>query len=111
MLQVFRWACVFCPAMAKTALAGTLQRPHGSGVEHSLGKGEVVSSNLTVGTIFLVFSENRMGLIEVRQIVFIKNGITWLRIGLDPVFCIRLALKTHEMRAVRLVGEKSLDER
>ena len=33
-------------------VAPALRSPHSSGVEHSLGKGEAESSNLSVGTIF-----------------------------------------------------------
>ena len=40
------------PPMAKRAPNHAFpQCPYSSGVEHSLGKGEVVSSNLTMGTI------------------------------------------------------------
>jgi hypothetical protein len=43
-------ACACCRRIAP--MASCRPRPHSSGVEHSLGKGEVQSSNLCVGTSF-----------------------------------------------------------
>ena len=42
------------PGWSNDNFAHSARGPHSSGVEHSLGKGEVESSNLSVGTINLL---------------------------------------------------------